>query len=90
MHPSPGGSWTCLRSSLGVGDHVHLGYNYLNLSPGTKVMADIQTLISKGVTVIYEPQNPAPVPVKEASFVGAIVVALILAVRRDFPVMGPI
>jgi len=46
---------------LGPGDSVYLEYNVLSLSEGSKAMTDIQTLISNGVFVAYEPQYQPPV-----------------------------
>ena len=40
-----------------AGDDVYLQYNYLDLTPGSAAMNDIQTLQSRGVYVVYEPQH---------------------------------
>ncbi|CVK34100.1 Ig-like domain-containing protein [Methanoculleus bourgensis] len=48
------------NSGLGSCDEVYLQYNYLDLTPGSADMNDIQTLQSRGVYVAYEPQNPVP------------------------------
>ena len=45
---------------LGEGKGVNLRYNYLDLTPGSQAMNDIQTLQNRGVDVIYEPQMVTP------------------------------
>jgi len=37
-----------------------ISYNYLNLTPGSDDMLNIQSLINRGVNVIYEPQKYLP------------------------------
>lgn len=44
------------NSGLGRDDVVHLEKNYLDLTPGSAAMGAIQTLLSRGVEVDYEPQ----------------------------------
>jgi Leucine-rich repeat (LRR) protein len=42
-----------------TGDYIRMENNYLDLSEGSQNMQDIETLISRGVIVDYEPQtNP--------------------------------
>jgi Leucine-rich repeat (LRR) protein len=48
------------NSGLGAGDVVALLYNYLDLTPGSVDMINIQALESNGVTVYYEPQLEVP------------------------------
>jgi len=45
------------NSGLASGDHVDLRYNYLDLTPGSDEMQNIQVLINRGVDVDYEPQD---------------------------------
>jgi len=42
---------------IGSGDNVDMRYNYLDLTPGSQNMQDINTLLSRGCTVSYYPQN---------------------------------
>jgi len=42
---------------LDSGDAVDLSYNNLDINSGAQNMSDIQTLISRGVIVTYQPQN---------------------------------
>jgi len=42
---------------FGEGDKIDLRYNYLDLTPGSEDMNNINTLINRGVEVIYEPQK---------------------------------
>ena len=42
---------------LGSGDEVDIRNNYLDLTPGSDDMQNIQALINRGVDVEYEPQN---------------------------------
>ncbi len=42
---------------LGAGDDVDIRYNYLDLAPGSAAMTDIETLLARGVDVVYEPQQ---------------------------------
>ena len=46
------------NGGIGSDDRVWLEHNYLDLTPGSAAMNDINTLKSRGVTVGYEPQNP--------------------------------
>jgi len=47
------------NEGFGPGDYIGMWYNYLDLSEGSQDMQDIETLISRGVDVDYEPQrNP--------------------------------
>jgi hypothetical protein len=39
-----------------TGDYIRMENNYLDLSEGSQNMNDIETLISRGVIVDYEPQ----------------------------------
>jgi internalin A len=48
------------NSGIGLNDGVTLEYNYLDLTPGSADMIDIQTLQNRGVDVMYIPQNPVP------------------------------
>ncbi|MDV4343621.1 tandem-95 repeat protein [Methanoculleus sp. YWC-01] len=48
------------NSGLGSRDYVYLHYNYLDLTPGSAAMNDIQTLLDRGVYAYYKPQNPLP------------------------------
>jgi len=45
-----------VAGGLGEGNDVNLQYNYLDLTPGSADMADIQALIDRGVDIVYEPQ----------------------------------
>ena len=45
------------NAGLGVGDKVGIGYNYLDLTPGSPDMLDIEALQGRGVDVEYRPQN---------------------------------
>jgi len=47
-------SWS---GGLGQWDTISLELNYLDLASGSKALTDVQTLISNGVKVSYEPQN---------------------------------
>ncbi len=42
---------------LGNGDYLYMRYNYLDLTPGSQNRQDIDTLISRGCTVYYDPQR---------------------------------
>jgi Leucine-rich repeat (LRR) protein len=44
------------NTGLGSGDYVNICNNYLNLTPGSPNMLDIETLQSRGCDVDYEPQ----------------------------------
>ncbi|MBN1188203.1 MAG: leucine-rich repeat domain-containing protein [Dehalococcoidales bacterium] len=48
-----------LVSNPGIssGDRVYLYYNYLDLTPGSQDMDDLQALVDRGVEVEYDPQN---------------------------------
>jgi len=48
-----------LVSNIGIdsGDKVYIQYNYLDLTPGSDDIQNIQALINRGVDVEYEPQN---------------------------------
>ena len=46
-----------IAGGLSSGDLVYLRYNFLDLTPGSEAMCDIQTLTVRGVLVEYEPQN---------------------------------
>jgi len=46
-----------LNGGLGSGDFVSIVKNYLDLTPGSKAMQDIQKLKDKGVGVSYNPQR---------------------------------
>ena len=45
------------NAGLGSGDTITLERNYLDLTPGSGVLEDIQTLIARGADVSYTPQN---------------------------------
>ena len=45
------------NTGINTGDEVDMRYNYLDLSAGSKDMQDINTLISRGVKVNYNPQR---------------------------------
>jgi len=45
---------------LGAEDFVDIRYNYLDLTEGSDAMDDIQTLLDRGVGVLYEPQRDLP------------------------------
>jgi len=53
-----------LNEGLGSGDIINMENNYLDLTSGSQNMQDIETLINRGVDVIYEPQ-PVPNPTIE-------------------------
>lgn len=48
------------NSGIGEGDTIRLMHNRLDLSPGSRNMTDIQTLIDRGATVYYETQGNPP------------------------------
>ena len=39
---------------LGPGDYVDIRYNYLDLTPGSQAMTDIEQLVDRGLNVEYE------------------------------------
>ena len=45
------------NSGIGSGDKVVISYNYLDLTPGSTDMNNINILINRGVNVVYQPQN---------------------------------
>ena len=45
------------NTGLGNSDEIDMRYNKFDLSPGSKDMQDIDTLISRGVKVKYDPQR---------------------------------
>jgi internalin A len=45
------------NSGLQAGDLININYNYLDITPGSQTMLDIQTLISRGVHVTYSLQK---------------------------------
>lgn len=45
------------NAGLGAGDYINMINNYLDLTPGSENMKDIETLIERGVDVEYEPQR---------------------------------
>lgn len=45
------------NSEFGSDDSVELQYNYLDLTPGSAAMSDIEALGSRGVEVSYRPQR---------------------------------
>ena len=45
------------NESLGTGDTLNMANNYLDLTEGSQNMQDIETLINRGVSVYYQPQN---------------------------------
>ena len=45
------------NASIDSGDCVDIRYNYLDLTQRSEDMEDIQALLSRGVDVIYIPQN---------------------------------
>lgn len=50
------------NTGIGSGDTIKIDYNYLDLTPGSDDMNNIEALLGKGVTVIYEPQSYVPPP----------------------------
>jgi Leucine-rich repeat (LRR) protein len=50
------------NTGFGSGDsyYINMRNNYLDLTEGSQNMKDINTLISRGVTVDYRPQRPKP------------------------------
>ncbi|WP_367363402.1 leucine-rich repeat domain-containing protein [Mesotoga sp.] len=42
---------------ISSGDYVNMSNNYLDLTPGSQNMNDIQALLDRGVSVVYEPQR---------------------------------
>jgi Leucine-rich repeat (LRR) protein len=46
-----------LNEGIGSGDTIQMENNYLDLTSGSQNMQDIETLINRGVDVIYEPQR---------------------------------
>jgi len=63
----------CEAGGIGAGDEVELQDNLLDLSEGSKAMADIQTMINRGASVTYMPQRAEEVE-EEASLVTAAMV----------------
>lgn len=59
---------TALLSNAGLGseDVLNLFYNYLDIQDGSQTMADINTLIGRGVNVYYEYQNSLARPQVES------------------------
>jgi internalin A len=45
------------NKGLGKGDYIEMKWNSLELTAGSKDMQDIETLIDRGVNVVYEPQG---------------------------------
>jgi len=45
------------NTGIGEGDYVDIRYNYLDLTSGSDDMQNIQTLLDRGVSVQYDPQN---------------------------------
>ena len=45
------------NTGFGEGDKIDLRHNYLDLTPGSEDMNNINALIDRGVEVIYEPQK---------------------------------
>jgi Leucine-rich repeat (LRR) protein len=45
------------NEGFGPGDYIVMRYNYLDLTEGSQNRQDIDTLISRGVDVYYEPQH---------------------------------
>ena len=58
---------------LGTGDYVYLRYNYLDLTPGSQAMDDIETLQVRGVEVHYDPQSEIPYALTISSTAGGSV-----------------
>ncbi len=50
------------NAGISSGDSVNMRNNYLDLSPGSQNMNDIQALIDRGVKVFYEPQRACEPP----------------------------
>jgi hypothetical protein len=46
------------NGGLGAGDLVTIRYNYLDITPGSPNMLDIEALQGRGINVVYIPQNP--------------------------------
>jgi hypothetical protein len=46
-----------LNNGIGSGDAINMKNNYLDLTPNSQNMQDIETLINRGVDVEYEPQS---------------------------------
>jgi len=42
---------------LGSGDQIYMEYNYLDLTDGSQNKQDIETLLSRGVSIDYIPQR---------------------------------
>lgn len=45
------------NSGLGAGDAVYMRWNYLDLTPGSDDMNNIQALMDRGLYLFYDPQN---------------------------------
>ena len=45
------------NDGFGSGDHIDMRWNELDLTSGSEDMNNINTLIDRGVNVMYEPQN---------------------------------
>jgi len=45
------------NEGIGSGDYVDIRYNYLDLTPGSEDMENIQKLLGGGVELYYDPQN---------------------------------
>ena len=48
------------NAGIGNGDCVDVRWNWLNLTPGSADMADIDALLGRGVETLYDPQHEAP------------------------------
>ena len=48
------------NTGIGTGDAIDLTHNYLDISPGSSDLADIQTLTDRAAAITYEPQNAPP------------------------------
>jgi hypothetical protein len=50
------------NAGIGSGDNVRIQDNSLDLTPGSQDMLDILTLVDRGVSLSYSPQNPVNHP----------------------------
>ena len=57
-----------LNSGLGSGDQIYLSNNYLDISPGSQNMTDIDALIARGAIVFYTPQKALSVSAEFSFF----------------------
>jgi len=70
---------------FGNGDEIDMRWNYLDLTPGSQNMQDINNLIGRGVGVHYDPQHDPPGKQTSHSTAGGVTFYLRLAPAATFP-----